>query len=296
MRYRVLSILREFIHRDVKVEYLLEENPKTLWLALKARYDRQKELIWPEANYEWNHLRLQDFKSIDEYNHAVHTICSKLKFCEKEPINTEKIEKTLSTMLPTDRVLQQQYRASKFQVYSELIHTLTQAEKHDELLLKNHHKHPTGAASLPEVNYNAQNNKFNGKFQRHNKNFKAKPNFNKQKSNNFAHGKYNSKPKIDKSKTCQKCGCYKHTTKKCHTPRHLVDLYQQFLGRKQNAKGLRYEAHFNLQPDINKEASCSYQVPQEPTNNITAHPQENLPSMENMIVEYASYDMFRDMD
>ena len=145
-----------------------------------------------------------------------------------------------------DRVLQQQYRASKFQVYSELIHTLTQTEKHDELLLKNHHKRPTGAAPLLEVNYNAQNNKFNDKFQRHNKNFKAKPNFNKQKSNNFAHGKYNSKPKIDKSKTCQKCGCYKHTTKKCHTPRHLVDLYQQSLGRKQNAKGLRYEAHFNL--------------------------------------------------
>ena len=81
MRYRVLSILREFIHRDVKVEYLLEENPKTLWLALKAHYDRQKELIWPD--YEWNHLCLQDFKSIDEYNHDVHTNCSKLKFCEK---------------------------------------------------------------------------------------------------------------------------------------------------------------------------------------------------------------------
>jgi hypothetical protein len=58
-------------------------------------------------------------------------------------------------MLPADRVLQQQYRASKFQVYSELIHTLTLAEKHDELLLKNHHKRPTGATPLPEVNYNA---------------------------------------------------------------------------------------------------------------------------------------------
>jgi len=68
------------------------------------------------------------------------------------------------------------------------------------------------------------------------------------------------------------------------------------LGHKQNAKGPRYEAHFNLQPNINKEASCSYQVPQEPTNNMTAHPQENLRSMENMIVEFASNDMFGDMD
>ena len=58
MGYGTLSILRKFIHRDHKAEYLLEENPKTLWLALKAHYDRQRELIWPEANYKWNHLRL----------------------------------------------------------------------------------------------------------------------------------------------------------------------------------------------------------------------------------------------
>jgi hypothetical protein len=51
--------------------------------------------------------------------------CSKLKFCEKEPTNAYKIEKTLSTMLPADRVLQQQYRANKYTQYSQLIHTLT---------------------------------------------------------------------------------------------------------------------------------------------------------------------------
>jgi hypothetical protein len=54
-------------------------------------------------------------------------------------------------MLPADRVLQQQYRANKHNQYSQLIHTLTQAEKHDELLMKNHHKHPIGAAPLTEA-------------------------------------------------------------------------------------------------------------------------------------------------
>jgi len=39
----------------------------------------------------------QDFKSADTYNHAVHKICQKLKFCEKEPSDADKIEKTLST-------------------------------------------------------------------------------------------------------------------------------------------------------------------------------------------------------
>jgi hypothetical protein len=109
----------------------MEMNPHVLWLALKERYDQQKELIWPEANHEWNHLRLQDFKFVADYNHVVHKIFSKLKFCEKEPTDADKIEKTLSTMLPADRVLQQQYRANKYTQYSQLIQTLTQAEKHD---------------------------------------------------------------------------------------------------------------------------------------------------------------------
>ena len=63
-----------------------------------------------------------------DYNHAIHRICSKLKFYEKEPTDADKIEKTLSTKLPSDRVLQQQYRAHNYQLYSQLIHTLTQAE------------------------------------------------------------------------------------------------------------------------------------------------------------------------
>jgi hypothetical protein len=74
-----------------------------------------------------------------------------LKFCEKEPTNADKIEKTLSNMLPSDKVLQQQYRTHNYQVYSQLIHTLSQVEKHDELLLKNHHKRPIGSAPLPKV-------------------------------------------------------------------------------------------------------------------------------------------------
>jgi hypothetical protein len=101
------------------------ENPHELWVTLKERYDQQKELIWPKANREWNNLRLQDFKSMADYNHDVHRICSKLKFCEKGPMDTDKIEKTLSTMLPSNRVLQQQYMAKNYQLYSHLIHTLT---------------------------------------------------------------------------------------------------------------------------------------------------------------------------
>lgn len=105
--YTALVLLRFYIHKDLKAEYLMIENPRELWDALKERYEQQKELIWPEANHDWNHLRLQNFKSVADYNHVVHKICSKLKFCEQESTDADKIEKTLSTMLPSDHVLQQ---------------------------------------------------------------------------------------------------------------------------------------------------------------------------------------------
>jgi hypothetical protein len=79
--------------------------------------------------HEWNHLRLQDFKTVDEFNHAVHNICSKLQFCEREPTKADKIEKTLSMMLPSERIITQQYREKNFTVYSSLIQTLKQAGK-----------------------------------------------------------------------------------------------------------------------------------------------------------------------
>jgi hypothetical protein len=45
-------------------------------------------------------------------------------FMRKNLSNEYKIEKTLTTMLPSDRVLKHQYRARNYQRYSELIHDL----------------------------------------------------------------------------------------------------------------------------------------------------------------------------
>ena len=192
----------------------MTKNPRELWDSLKERYEQQKKLIWPEANHEWNHLRLQDFKSVADYNHAVHKICSKLKFCEKEPTDADKIEKTFSTMLPSDRVLQQQYRAKSFEVYSKLIHTLSQAEKHDELLMKNHHKRLVGSAPLPEVHNvqeKAKNKKFNGPAPKNTSgqrkhNIKQRPTSHKWKRDNARSKKDNK---------CHRCGDFSHFAKDC---------------------------------------------------------------------------------
>jgi hypothetical protein len=91
-------------------------------------------MILHEANYDWTMLRLQDFKSIGEYNHVVHKIYAKLWFCEKEPSKADKIEKAPQTMLPSDRILQHQCRAKNYQTYSDLVHDLLQAESMMSLL------------------------------------------------------------------------------------------------------------------------------------------------------------------
>jgi hypothetical protein len=65
-------------------------------------------VILLEANHEWIHLRLQDYKTTEDYNHVVYNICAKLWFCEKEPSDEDTIEKTLTTMLLSDRILKHQ--------------------------------------------------------------------------------------------------------------------------------------------------------------------------------------------
>jgi hypothetical protein len=86
-------------------------------------------VILPEVNHDWTMLRLQDFKFIGEYNHVVHKICARLCFCEIEPSKADKIEKTLQTMLHSDRILQYRYHTRNYQTYSDLIHDLLQIEK-----------------------------------------------------------------------------------------------------------------------------------------------------------------------
>ena len=281
LKYSALFIIRNHIHPDLKAEYVMEEEPSALWIALKTRYEQQKAVILPEANHDWTHIRLQDYKSIGDYNHAVHRVCAKLRFCEKEPSEEDKIEKTLQTMLPSDRVLQHQYRARNYQTYSALIRDLLQAEKHDELTLRNHHQRKVGTAPMPEVNYNMKsqnkkddprdNPKSSGKFN------KGRRNRRKNKKNAVAPRKDISTVKGDK---CKKCGCFNHSTKKCRIPRHLVALYQQSLGKGKSVGGSGYEAHFTTPANNDAEAGCS-----------SIHM-----DTENTIVEFAATDVFGDFD
>ena len=56
------------LHEELKFEYLTIKDPLVLWNDLKERYENKKSVILPKARYNWLNLRLQDFKSVSEYN------------------------------------------------------------------------------------------------------------------------------------------------------------------------------------------------------------------------------------
>jgi hypothetical protein len=39
-KYNALSIIRNYIHPDLKSEYVMEEEPSTLWTALQTHYEQ----------------------------------------------------------------------------------------------------------------------------------------------------------------------------------------------------------------------------------------------------------------
>ena len=81
---------------------------------------------------------------------------------------------------------------------------------------------------------------------------------------------------------------------KCRTPRHLVDLYLQSVGRKRQAQGSKFEAHFNLQTNDSKENDCSTTVLPEPKDNQHLQQSKDPLNTEDTLIEYSSNDMFGD--
>ncbi|XP_058757496.1 uncharacterized protein LOC131630769 [Vicia villosa] len=133
---KAMIFLRRHLHEDLKNEYLTVTDPHVLWKNLKDRYDHQKTVILPKARYEWMHLRLQDFKSVSDYNSAMFRITSKLILCGEKVTDEDMLEKTFSTFHASNVLLQQQYREKGFNKYSDLISCLLVAEQNNELLIK----------------------------------------------------------------------------------------------------------------------------------------------------------------
>jgi hypothetical protein len=217
-----------------------------------------------------------------------------LHFCEKKTSEADKIEKTLQTMFPSDRILQHKYRVKNYQTYSDLVHDLFQVEKHDELILRNYHQHSVGSSPLLEVHHNVKGNKRGDESNNQQKIFdkfkKDKCNDKNMKNKAKCQGQGKGKGKgKGKAFTCYKCGGPNHFAKKCRTPKHLVELYQKSLKESNNNKR-SYETHFN---DVTKEDTILRTIPSNPK--MAKLMDNDGMDMENTIVEYNSNDVFGDL-
>ena len=100
-------------------------------------------------------LRLADFKTVGEYNSALHRICTSLRLCGTIITDSQKIEKTLSTFHPSAIQSARNYRQEGFKHYAALIDALQVAGAQDEVLKKNFSAQPLAGAPGREVNANA---------------------------------------------------------------------------------------------------------------------------------------------
>ena len=80
-RAKSLIFIRHHLHEDLKIEYLTVKYHLILWTELNKIFDHKNTVILPKARYDWMHLRLQDFKSVSEYNSDLFKISSQLKLC-----------------------------------------------------------------------------------------------------------------------------------------------------------------------------------------------------------------------
>jgi hypothetical protein len=48
-KYQGLFIIRNHIHSNLKLEYEMEEEPHSLWVALQGRYEQQNAILFPEV-------------------------------------------------------------------------------------------------------------------------------------------------------------------------------------------------------------------------------------------------------
>ncbi|KAI3451647.1 hypothetical protein Pfo_008312 [Paulownia fortunei] len=62
-----MIFIRHYLSEDLKDEHIQIEIPYEIWTV-----------ILPRTQYDWQHLRLQDFKSVAEYNLALFKIESRL--------------------------------------------------------------------------------------------------------------------------------------------------------------------------------------------------------------------------
>ncbi|XP_051116132.1 uncharacterized protein LOC127241247 [Andrographis paniculata] len=196
-RAMAMIFLCHHFDEALKMQYVTLESQLELWERLKERYDHLRLTLLPRARREWQSLRLQDFKTVQEYNSALFKITSQRRHCGENISESDMMEKTFSTFHASNMVLQQQYRERGFQKYSEPNTCLLLAEQNNELLLKNHESRPTGANPFPKANAIQPENPVRGGGQVRNQRIDhdRNPNRGRGRANAYSHNNYQNMPR-----------------------------------------------------------------------------------------------------
>ncbi|GAA0171860.1 hypothetical protein LIER_41237 [Lithospermum erythrorhizon] len=125
---KLLRLIKHHLDGGLRTEYTHTKYPRFLWKSLNERFESQTTVLFPPLMNEWNKLRFQDFKTVDEYNSMVHKIIENLEFCSKTITEDEKLKKTYSTFHASHVLLQQQDRLCEYTKYSDLVAALLLAE------------------------------------------------------------------------------------------------------------------------------------------------------------------------
>jgi hypothetical protein len=147
---KALVFILHHLSPELQHHYLAENDPAIAW---RNRFDNKRNILRPSTVHEWNHLRLQDFKTVSEYGNALYRIVAVMKICGLETLVTdaELIEKTLSTFHPSNNVLAEQYRNRDYSNYDDLQSDFLLAEQNQQVLIKNHTLCVTGSSIPPSI-------------------------------------------------------------------------------------------------------------------------------------------------
>nr|GEV74363.1 putative zinc finger, CCHC-type [Tanacetum cinerariifolium] len=144
--------LHQHIDEMLEFEYSNFDDPSILWKDLETKFNNQREVLLPSDRDEWNNVRFQNFKKVNEYTSALFRICRTLRFCRQTVTEADMLEKTFFIFHASNINLQQQYRLQNFKRNSDLNVNLLVGEKNNELLMKNHQTRPTGSLALTKAN------------------------------------------------------------------------------------------------------------------------------------------------
>ena len=104
-RAQALHFLRHHISTSQKNENRTEWDPVVLWQALHECFEKMEIVLLPHEKHEWQNLRIQVYKTMEEYNAKLYGIVTGMKLCGITLKESDLIEKTLSTFHPKQSYL-----------------------------------------------------------------------------------------------------------------------------------------------------------------------------------------------